>query len=214
MITNAPTLTVSELNEYLRMQMDADSVLSNVFVRGELSNCKLYSSGHLYFTVKDADAQLGGVMFRSYASRLEFLPKDGMKVIVHGRISVYPQRGQYQIYADTLVPEGAGALALQFEQLKRKLESEGLFSAEATDPTYAAQDRRDHLANGRGGQRYTKYSRQTVSVRRNDPVSVLGARRRRGRAADRGTCLLSGVLARGRDHPRQRRRIGGGPLGV
>ncbi len=134
MISNAPTLTVSELNEYLRMQMDADSVLSNVFVRGELSNCKLYSSGHLYFTVKDADAQLGGVMFRSYASRLEFLPKDGMKVIVHGRISVYPQRGQYQIYADTLVPEGAGALALQFEQLKRKLESEGLFNADRKLP--------------------------------------------------------------------------------
>ncbi len=133
MIT-APTLTVGELNEYLRMQMDSDSVLSDLFVRGELSNCKLYSSGHLYFTVKDADAQLGGVMFRSYASRLGFAPRDGMKVIVHGRVSVYPQRGQYQIYADNIVPEGAGTLALQFEQLKRKLESEGLFDASRKRP--------------------------------------------------------------------------------
>ena len=124
---NAPTLTVTELNEYIRMQMDGDGVLSNLFVRGELSNCKAYSSGHLYFTVKDADAQLSGVMFRSYASSLTFVPRDGMRVILHGRISVYPARGQYQIYADEMIADGAGALAMQFEQLKRKLEAEGLF---------------------------------------------------------------------------------------
>ena len=79
------------------------SVLSNLFVRGELSNCKAYASGHFYFTVKDVESQLSGVMFRSYASRLGFVPKDGMKVILHGRISVYPARGQYQIYADDMV---------------------------------------------------------------------------------------------------------------
>jgi len=130
----APTLTVTELNEYLRMQMDGDSVLSNLFVRGELSNCKMYASGHFYFTVKDAESQLSGVMFRSYASRLGFVPKDGMKVILHGRISVYPARGQYQIYADDMVPDGAGSLALQFEQLKRKLEAEGLFDPVRKQP--------------------------------------------------------------------------------
>ena len=124
---NAPTLTVTELNEYLRMQMDGDAVLSNLFVRGELSNCKVYSSGHFYFTVKDTESQLSGVMFRSYAGALGFVPKDGMRVIVHGRVSVYPTRGQYQIYADEMIPDGAGALAMQFEQLKRKLEAEGLF---------------------------------------------------------------------------------------
>ena len=123
----APTLTITELNEYIRMQMDGDGVLSNLFVRGELSNCKAYSSGHLYFTVKDADSQLSGVMFRSYASALGFVPRDGMRVIVHGRVSVYPTRGQYQIYADEMISDGAGSLAMQFEQLKRKLESEGLF---------------------------------------------------------------------------------------
>ena len=125
----APTLTVAELNEYLRMQMDGDPVLSNLFVRGELSNCKMYASGHFYFTVKDLESQLSGVMFRSYASRLGFVPKDGMKVILHGRISVYPTRGQYQLYADDMVADGAGSLALQFEQLKRKLEAEGLFDS-------------------------------------------------------------------------------------
>lgn len=124
---NAPTLTVTELNEYLRMQMDGDAVLSNLFVRGELSNCKVYSSGHFYFTVKDTESQLSGVMFRSYAGALGFVPKDGMRVIVHGRVSVYPTRGQYQIYADEMIPDGAGILAMQFEQLKRRLEAEGLF---------------------------------------------------------------------------------------
>ena len=123
----APTLTVTELNEYLRMQMDGDAVLSSLFVRGELSNCKLYTSGHLYFTVKDSESQLSGVMFRSYAANLRFVPKDGMRVILHGRVSVYPTRGQYQIYADEMIPDGAGSLAMQFEQLKRRLEAEGLF---------------------------------------------------------------------------------------
>ncbi len=131
---NAPTLTVTELNEYLRMQMDGDAVLSNLFVRGELSNCKVYSSGHFYFTVKDVESQLSGVMFRSYASALGFVPKDGMRVIVHGRVSVYPTRGQYQIYADEMIPDGSGTLAMQFEQLKRKLEGEGLFDPSRKQP--------------------------------------------------------------------------------
>ncbi len=127
MMKTAPTLTVTELNEYIRMQMDSDPVLSEVYVRGELSNCKLYTSGHFYFTVKDAEGQLGGVMFRSYFSKLGFTPKDGMKVIVHGRVSVYPQRGQYQIYADGVVADGAGALAMQFEEIKRRLAAKGVF---------------------------------------------------------------------------------------
>lgn len=120
-------LSVTEVNEYLRMQMDGDRVLSGLFVRGELSNCKLHSSGHFYFSMKDAEGQLGAVMFRSQVSRLKFRPEDGMRVIAHGRVSVYPVRGQYQLYADDLVPDGAGSLALQFEQLRRRLEAEGLF---------------------------------------------------------------------------------------
>ena len=128
-------LSVSEINEYIRMLMDGDRVLGNVLVRGEISNFKYYqSSGHLYFTLKDSEGQLKSVMFRSNASRLAFRPEDGMKVIAHGRISVYPQSGQYQLYADDLQPDGAGALAMRFEQLKRKLEAEGLFDLSRKKP--------------------------------------------------------------------------------
>ena len=128
-------LNVSDVNEYIRMLMDGDRVLGNVLVRGEISNFKCYqSSGHLYFTLKDEEGQLKSVMFRSYASRLAFRAEDGMKVIAHGRISVYSQSGQYQLYVDDLQPDGAGALALRFEQLKRKLEAEGLFDASRKKP--------------------------------------------------------------------------------
>ena len=100
-------LTVSQLNDYIRMQMDDDRVLSDLYVRGEISNFKIPGSGHYYFTLKDPGGQVAVVMFRSYASRLRFLPSGGMKVIVHGRVSVYPQNGQYQIYADDIQPDGA-----------------------------------------------------------------------------------------------------------
>ena len=120
-------LSVTQLNEYLKMLLDGDRVLSNVFVRGEISNFKLYSSGHAYFTLKDDAGQLKSVMFRSYFSRLAFLPEDGMRVIAHGRVSVYESSGQYQLYVDDLQPDGAGSLAMRFEQLKRKLAAEGLF---------------------------------------------------------------------------------------
>lgn len=122
-----PVLSVSQLNEYLKMLMDGDRVLSGVFIRGEISNFTIPRSGHLYFTLKDPDGQVRAVMFRSYADRLRFRPEDGMKVIVHGRISVYGPSGQYQLYADEMQPDGAGSLAMQYEQLRRKLESEGLF---------------------------------------------------------------------------------------
>lgn len=120
-------LSVTQLNEYLKMWMDGDRVLSNVFVRGEISNLTLPRSGHLYFTLKDEEGQVRSVMFRTYAGRLPFRPEDGMKVIAHGRVSVYGPSGQYQLYVDELQPDGAGALALRYEQLKRRLEAEGLF---------------------------------------------------------------------------------------
>ncbi len=127
-------LSVTQVNEYLKMLMDGDRVLSNVFVRGEISNFKLYSSGHAYFTLKDETGQLKAVMFRSYASKLPFRPSDGMRVIAHGRISVYETNGQYQLYADELQPDGAGSLALRFEQIKRQLQSEGLFEESRKKP--------------------------------------------------------------------------------
>ena len=120
-------LSVTQLNEYLKMVIEGDRVLSNVFVRGEISNFKLYSSGHAYFTLKDDAGQLKSVMFRSYFSRMAFIPEDGMRVIAHGRVSVYETSGQYQLYVDDMQPDGAGSLAMRFEQLKRKLAAEGLF---------------------------------------------------------------------------------------
>lgn len=134
MQTERQTLSVTQLNEYLKMVIDGDRVLSNVFVRGEISNFKLYSSGHAYFTLKDDAGQLKSVMFRSYFSRLAFLPEDGMRVIAHGRVSVYESSGQYQLYVDDLQPDGAGSLALRFEQLKRKLAAEGLFDESRKRP--------------------------------------------------------------------------------
>ncbi len=128
------TLSVTQLNEYLKMLLDGDRVLSSVFVRGEISNFKLYSSGHAYFTLKDDAGQLKSVMFRSYCSRLIFKPEDGMRVIAHGRVSVYESSGQYQLYVDDLQPDGAGSLAMRFEQLKRKLAAEGLFDESRKRP--------------------------------------------------------------------------------
>ena len=127
-------LSVTEVNEYLKMLLDGDRILSDVCVCGEISNFKLYASGHAYFSLKDETGLLRAVLFRSYASRLPFLPQDGMHVIVHGRISVYGTNGQYQLYADSLQPDGAGTLAMRFEQLRRKLAAEGLFDEERKRP--------------------------------------------------------------------------------
>lgn len=121
-------VSVSELNEYIKMLVESDMILADVYVRGEISNFKnQYATGHLYFTLKDDGGTLNSVMFSSYASKLVFSPENGMKVIAHGRISLYSPRGQYQIYVSELIPDGAGSLHLAFEQLKSKLASEGLF---------------------------------------------------------------------------------------
>lgn len=127
-------LSVSQLNDYLKMLLDGDRVLSNIYVCGEISNFKLYSSGHAYLTLKDAAGQLKAVMFRSYASRLAFRPEDGMRVIAHGRVSVYEASGQYQLYIDDMQPDGVGSIAMQYEQLRRKLEAEGLFDESRKKP--------------------------------------------------------------------------------
>ncbi len=124
----AQLLSVSELNEYIRMLFDGNPLLGSVFVRGEISNfTNHYKTGHFYFSLKDEGALVRAVMFRGNAQKLRFLPENGMKVILHGRVSVFPRDGQYQIYVDDIQPDGVGALYLAFEQLRRKLEAEGLF---------------------------------------------------------------------------------------
>ena len=120
-------LTPSQVGQYLKNMMDRDRLLSNLMVRGELSNYKMYPSGHHYFTLKDGDGALRCVMFRGDAQSLRFRPQNGMQVIAAGRISVFPRDGQYQLYCVRLTPEGVGDLALAFQQLKEKLAREELF---------------------------------------------------------------------------------------
>ncbi len=129
MTLNSITLTVSEVNLYIKNTFEADFLLNSLWVKGEISNFKLHSSGHIYMTLKDEGGVLKSVMFRTSASRLKFLPENGMKVLAHGRISVYERDGQYQLYVDALEPDGIGALYKAFEQMKDKLEKDGLFDA-------------------------------------------------------------------------------------
>ena len=124
------SISVSAVNTYIKEMLERDDVLSAIAISGEISNFKRNSSGHLYFSLKDEGATISAVMFRSDASRLSFLPCDGMKVVVYGRISLYEKSGQYQVYIRTMISDGAGELARAYEALKRKLESEGLFAPE------------------------------------------------------------------------------------
>ena len=127
-------LSITQINEYIRSKMDSDALLNNVAVRGEISNYKVYPSGHHYFTLKDEGAALKCVMFKGNAMRLRFRPDNGVKVIAMGKISVYPRDGAYQLYCTSMAMDGIGDLYAAFEQLKQKLEAQGLF-----DPAHKKQ---------------------------------------------------------------------------
>ena len=133
---NTPVvLTISQLNRYIKSLLDGDQMLSSVFLTGEISNfTNHYKSGHMYFSLKDSQCVVRAVMFAAQARRLRFLPQDGMKVIVRGRVTVYEQSGQYQVYVDDMQPDGLGALNLAYEQLKTRLAAEGLFDASRKKP--------------------------------------------------------------------------------
>ena len=124
-------LTITQINEYIRSMMDSDRLLGNVAVKGEISNYKVYPSGHHYFTLKDEGGALKCVMFKGNAMKLRFRPDNGMQVIAMGKISVYPRDGAYQLYCTAMVMDGIGDLYAAFEQLKSKLAAKGLF-----DPTH------------------------------------------------------------------------------
>ena len=134
MSSDLRVLSVSQISQYIKGKMDADTLLSGVLIRGEISNYKLYPSGHHYFTLKDSQSALRCVMFRGDAVRMRFRPENGMQVVAAGRITVFPRDGQYQLYCVQLTPEGAGDLQLAFEQLKEKLSREGLFDEEHKKP--------------------------------------------------------------------------------
>ncbi len=127
-------MTVSQLNYYIKMMMDQDEILSQVLVFGELSNYKTYPSGHHYFSLKDAEGSIRCVMFRREASFLRFRPENGMRVVLGGRVTVFPRDGQYQLYCSRMIPDGMGDLHLAFEQIKAKLQKEGLFDAAHKKP--------------------------------------------------------------------------------
>ncbi|MBQ3275437.1 MAG: exodeoxyribonuclease VII large subunit [Oscillospiraceae bacterium] len=143
-------VTVTELNGQVKTLLDSDPRLADVLVRVELSNYKIYSSGHHYFTLKDAGSSLRCVMFRGEASRLRFRPDNGMGVTCAGRVSVYPRDGAYQLYVAQMRPEGAGDLYLAYEQLKARLQEEGLFDREHKKPIPAMPERIAVITSGSG----------------------------------------------------------------
>jgi len=123
-------LSIKELTKYIKMKLEGDTLLQDVWVRGEISNFTHHSSGHMYFTLKDQASRIKSIMFASQNQRLPFIPKEGTMVIARGNISVYDRDGQYQFYVTHMQPDGIGSLFLAFEQLKIKLEAEGLFAVE------------------------------------------------------------------------------------
>ena len=130
----AKIATVSQINGYVKKILDHNIILNNVWIKGEISNFKHHYSGHLYITLKDEGGVLKAVMFRSSAQSLTFEPSDGMKVLARGRISVYEAGGSYQLYIEEMIPDGVGELYIAYEQLKKQLEDEGLFSPEYKKP--------------------------------------------------------------------------------
>lgn len=210
------SFTVTELNAHIKQLLDADMLLGNVCVTGELSNYKVYPSGHHYFTLKDAESSLRCVMFRSSAQSLRFRPASGMSVAAVGRIAVYPRDGAYQLYCTRLIPGGVGDLYAAYEQLKEQLQKEGLFDRAHKKPLPQFPQRIAVITSSAG-----------AAVR--DIIRVLGKRLpgQRGRAAAcaRSGCGSSGgdrrgdslcqSLSGGRSHyHRTRRRLDRGPVGV
>lgn len=127
-------ITVTQLTKYIKYKIDNDQNLMKIYLKGEISNFKAHTRGHMYFTIKDENTRINAIMFSTHASKLKITPVDGMKVLVSGRVSVYESTGSYQIYVDSLEEDGLGNLYVAFEQLKKKLELEGLFDQEKKKP--------------------------------------------------------------------------------
>ena len=140
-----PTFTVSGLNQYIKSVLDRDEFLNGIFVRGEISNYKCYPSGHHYFSLKDAEGTLRCVMFRREAMNLKFRPVNGMRVAAFGRVTVFPRDGQYQLYCSQMSADGIGDLAAAFEELKEKLNREGLFALSMMERELIPEERQAHF---------------------------------------------------------------------
>ena len=125
---NDKYISVSQLTRYIKYKIDNDVNLNEVFLKGEISNFKAHSRGHFYFTLKDEGSRINAIMFASQTKKIKFVPQDGMKVLVTGKISVFEANGGYQIYVNEMLEDGVGNLYIAYEQLKKKLENEGLFN--------------------------------------------------------------------------------------
>ena len=131
---NDKYLSVSVINRYIKHVIDTDANLQKVFIKGEISNFKAHSTGHLYFSIKDETSKINAIMFNGNARKLNFNPTDGTKVLITGRISVYEATGNYQIYVDEMIEDGVGNLYIAFEKLKKQLAAEGLFDSKYKKP--------------------------------------------------------------------------------
>ena len=127
-------ISVSDLNSYIKDKIGNDEFLNNVYIRGEISNFKHHYTGHMYFTLKDNNSLIKCIMFKTYTNNLTFIPKDGMKVLILGTVSVFERDGVYQIYCKGMEEDGVGDLHAKYEELKRKLEAEGLFDKKYKKP--------------------------------------------------------------------------------
>ncbi len=134
-MSEAAYVTVSALTKYIKRKFDVDPHLEDIWIKGELSNVKIHTRGHIYFTLKDEHARMQAVMFQRQSSRLAFKPEDGMKVIVRGGISVYEPSGSYQLYAKEMQPDGVGALYLAYEELKKNLLAKGCLMTGISRPS-------------------------------------------------------------------------------
>ena len=123
-------ITVSDLNKYMKEKIAEDEYLNNILIKGEISNFKNHYTGHMYFTLKDEKSLIKCIMFKSYATKLTFMPKDGMKVMILGSVSVFERDGVYQIYARAMEEDGLGDLYTKYQELKKRLEQQGLFEEE------------------------------------------------------------------------------------
>ena len=151
-------ITVSELNSYIKEKISEDEMLASVLVKGEISNFKNHYTGHFYFTLKDENSLIKCIMFKSYNEKLNFMPKDGMKVMVFGSVSVFERDGVYQIYAKAMQEDGMGSLYTKYEELKKKLEKEGHFDQEVKKkiPTFPKVIRSLNISNRCCNKRHNK----------------------------------------------------------
>ena len=199
--------TVRQVNSYIKNMFTQDFMLNRLYVKGEVSNCKYHTSGHLYFSLKDESGTIACVMFAGNRTGLSFRLADGQQVIVLGSVSVYERSGQYQLYAREIIRDGQGALYEKYEALKKELEEMGLFAPElqASDPPVYPDPRGRYRAHRRRGPGHHQYCTEAQSLRPDHPVSCTGTGRR-GEGKHCPWDPRDGEAPSGRDHRRAGRR--------